>query len=86
MLYNVQRASLNCNAVFFNAEEKTCLLIKLEVNSSETTDHNHVCKSLIYPCSFYLCIMNADSVRKEKLILINYEDTLRFGNFICIIA
>ncbi|KRZ27901.1 hypothetical protein T4B_10335 [Trichinella pseudospiralis] len=26
--------------------------------------------------------MNADSVRKEKLILINYEDTLRFGNFI----
>ncbi|KRY01395.1 hypothetical protein T4C_5656 [Trichinella pseudospiralis] len=73
MLYNVQRASLNCNAVFFNAEEKTCLLIKLEVNSSETTDH------VLY--NFF-----KNSVRKEKLILINYEDTLRFGNFICIIA
>ncbi|KRZ79675.1 hypothetical protein T10_6670 [Trichinella papuae] len=61
----IKRVSLSCNAVFFNAEEKTCLLMKLDVNSSETTD------LVLY--NFF-----KDTVRKEKLIFSNYEDTLRF--------
>ncbi|KRZ33255.1 hypothetical protein T4B_11094 [Trichinella pseudospiralis] len=61
----MQRRDYECNAVFFNAEENTCLLMKLVVNSSETTNR------VLY--NFF-----KDTTRKEKLILSNYEDTLRF--------
>ncbi|KRZ00249.1 hypothetical protein T4B_10789 [Trichinella pseudospiralis] len=61
----MQRRDFGCNAVFFNAEEKTCLLMKLDVSSRETTD------LVLY--NFF-----KGYTRKEKLILSNYEDPLRF--------
>ncbi|KAL1237773.1 Olfactory receptor [Trichinella pseudospiralis] len=61
----MQRRDFGCNAVFFNAEEKTCLLMKLDVSSMETTD------LVLY--NFF-----KGYTRKEKLILSNYEDPLRF--------
>ncbi|KRX62247.1 hypothetical protein T09_12651, partial [Trichinella sp. T9] len=61
----LKRVAYGCNAVFFNAKEKTCLLMKLNVNSSKTAE-------------LVLYNMYADIDRKEKLILSNYEDTLRF--------
>ncbi|KRZ76865.1 hypothetical protein T10_7903 [Trichinella papuae] len=61
----MQRGDFGCNAVFFNDEEKTCLLMKLDVNSSETTD------LVLY--NFF-----KGTTRKETLIISNYEDTLRF--------
>ncbi|KRZ42404.1 hypothetical protein T4C_10115 [Trichinella pseudospiralis] len=61
----MQRRDFGCNAVFFNAEEKTCLLMKLNVSSRETTD------LVLY--NFF-----KGYTRKEKLILSNYEDPLRF--------
>ncbi|KRX24472.1 hypothetical protein T07_8090 [Trichinella nelsoni] len=61
----LKRVAFGCNAVFFNAKEKTCLLMKLNVNSSKTTE-------------LVLYNLYADNDKKEKLILSNYEDTLRF--------
>ncbi|KRY56753.1 hypothetical protein T03_7449, partial [Trichinella britovi] len=61
----LKKVALGCNAIFFNAEEKTCLLMKLNVNSSKTAE-------------LVLYNMYADTDGKEKLILSNYEDTLRF--------
>ncbi|KRX56255.1 hypothetical protein T06_12258, partial [Trichinella sp. T6] len=34
----LKKVALGCNAIFFNAEEKTCLLMKLNVNSSKTAE------------------------------------------------
>ncbi|XP_003375940.1 putative PAN domain protein [Trichinella spiralis] len=61
----LKRVDLGCNAIFFNAKEKTCLLMKLNVNSSNTAE-------------LVLYNLYADTDGKEKLILSNYEDTLRF--------
>ncbi|XP_003375969.1 putative PAN domain protein [Trichinella spiralis] len=61
----LKRVALGCNAIFFNAKEKTCLLMKLNVNSSNTAE-------------LVLYNLYADTDGKEKLILSNYEDTLRF--------
>ncbi|KRY12721.1 hypothetical protein T12_517 [Trichinella patagoniensis] len=61
----LKKVALGCNAIFFNAEEKTCLLMKLNVNSSKTAE-------------LVLYNLYTDTDGKEKLILSNYEDTLRF--------
>ncbi|KRX19570.1 hypothetical protein T07_13905 [Trichinella nelsoni] len=61
----LKRVALGCNAIFFNAKEKTCLLMKLNVNSSKVAE-------------FVLYNLYTDNDKKEKLILSNYEDTLRF--------
>ncbi|KRZ14827.1 hypothetical protein T11_16641 [Trichinella zimbabwensis] len=68
-VFSTLSVTVQSSAYFFEIDhcktKKTCLLMKLDVNSSETTD------LVLY--NFF-----KDTVRREKLIFSNYEDTLRF--------